>query len=88
MPPRSTPRKKQKSLYSLRIQAFFWSEWGDLNPRPLGPEWVGRRSSKGLKMRKILHFQCFAGLRLLPENGGNGSFPPENRGLFEGMRGK
>lgn len=30
--------KKQKSLKPLRFQAFYWSEWRDLNSRPLDPQ--------------------------------------------------
>ena len=32
------PRTKQKSLKPLRFQAFYWSEWRDLNSRPLDPQ--------------------------------------------------
>ena len=30
--------KKQKVLKPLRFQDFYWSEWRDLNSRPLDPQ--------------------------------------------------
>ena len=30
--------KKNKNGYCIQITVLIWSEWRDLNPRPLGPE--------------------------------------------------
>ena len=80
--------QKSKSPVIIEIAGLFWSEWRDLNPRPLGPEDLPRKIFGGLENGKMLCFQWLPGFLAVPQNREKRGFSPQKQGDAEGMRGK